>query len=59
MNKQCADKRLEEKIGIYEKSSLMAPVGFAKRYKNKDFEPKNRTVFLARLIYNNVLRIDE
>lgn len=59
LNRQCADKKLEEKIGIYEKSSLMAPVGFAKRYKSKDFEPKNRTIFLARLIYNNVLRIDD
>lgn len=37
----------------------MAPVGFAKRYKNKDFEPKNRTAFLAKLVYNNVLRIDD
>lgn len=59
LNRQCADKKLEEKIRIYEKSSLMAPVGFAKRYKNKDFEPQNRTAFLAKLVYNNVLRIDD
>jgi len=58
LNEQCADKKLEEKIEIYEKSSLMAPVGFTKRYKNKDFKPQSRTDFLARLIYNNVLRID-
>ena len=37
LNGQCADKKLEEKIGRYEKSS--------KRYKSKDFEPKIRTVF--------------
>lgn len=58
LNEQCADKKLEEKIEIYEKSSLMAPVGFTKRYKNKDFKPQSRTDFLAKLIYNNVLRID-
>lgn len=58
LNEQCANKKLEEKMEIYEKSSLMSPVGFVKRYRNKNFEPRNRTIFLAKLIYNNVLRIN-
>lgn len=51
-------KMLEQKIDIYEKSSLTAPKGFAKRYRNKSFNPEDRTVFLARLIYNNILEIN-
>ena len=58
LNKQCADKTLEQKIDIYEKSSLTLPKGFAKRYRNKSFNPEDRTVFLARLIYNNILGIN-
>lgn len=58
LNQQCADKTLEQKIDIYEKSSLTSPKGFAKRYRNKSFNPEDRTVFLARLIYNNVLEIN-
>ncbi|WP_455391336.1 DUF262 domain-containing protein [Frisingicoccus sp.] len=58
LNRQCADKMLEQKIDIYEKSSLTAPKGFAKRYRNKSFNPEDRTVFLARLIYNNILEIN-
>jgi uncharacterized protein with ParB-like and HNH nuclease domain len=58
LNKQCADRKFEEKIEIYEKSSLMSPLGFAKRYKNKNFNPDDRTVFLAKLIYNNILRVE-
>ncbi|MDE7445316.1 MAG: HNH endonuclease family protein [Lachnospiraceae bacterium] len=58
LNQQCADKTLERKMDIYEKSSLTSPIGFAKRYRNKSFNPDDRTVFLARLIYNNILDIN-
>lgn len=58
LNRQCATKPLEQKIDIYDKSSLASPKGFAKRYRNKTFNPADRTVFLAKLIYNNILEID-
>ena len=58
LNRKCADKSLSEKIKIYEKSSLMIPVAFATRYRNQEFNPDNRTVFLAKLIYNNILHIE-
>lgn len=58
LNRQCATKPLEQKIDIYDKSSLASPKGFAKRYRNKSFNPADRTVFLAKLIYNNILEID-
>ena len=58
LNRQCADKPLEQKMDVYEKSSLASPKGFAKRYRNKTFNPADRTVFLARLFYNNILEIN-
>lgn len=58
LNRLCASKPMEQKIDIYEKSSLTSPKGFAKRYRNKEFNPADRTVFLARLIYNNILEIN-
>ena len=59
LNHRCDNKTLDEKLDIYNESSLMCPKGFASRYKEKDFDPAKRTDFLARLIYNNVLNITE
>lgn len=57
LNERCADKCMEEKIAIYDESSLMCPKGFSKRYRNKEFKPVERTEFLARLVYNNILNM--
>lgn len=59
LNKECSTKPLEEKIKIYEKSVLQGPRNFSKRYKNKQFFPSERTSFLAKIIYNNILGISE
>lgn len=59
LNHRCDNKTLDEKLDIYNESSLMCPKGFVSRYKGKDFDPAKRTDFLARLIYNNVLNITE
>lgn len=59
LNHRCDNKTLDEKLDIYNESSLMCPKGFASRYKGKYFDPAKRTDFLARLIYNNVLNITE
>lgn len=58
LNRRCKDKPLSEKFSIYDESSLMCPRGFTKRYQNKEFKPAERTTFLARFIYNNILGID-
>lgn len=57
LNKRCEDKMLADKIPIYYESSLTCPRGFAQRYENKEFYPANRTEFLAKLMYNNILEI--
>lgn len=58
LNRRCDNKALDKKLNIYEESSLALPKGFAQRYKNKPFNPSDRTVFLAKLIYNNILDIN-
>lgn len=57
LNTRCKDMMLADKIPIYYESSLMCPRGFAQRYENKEFHPANRTEFLAKLMYNNILEI--
>ena len=58
LNHRCKDKPLAEKLPIYRESALMCPRGFIQHYKGKEFSPENRTIFLARFIYNNILGID-
>ena len=58
LNRRCKDKSLSEKFPIYNESVLMCPRGFVRRYQNKEFAPEERTVFLARFIYNNILGIE-
>lgn len=57
LNKRCKNKSLKKKIDVYNESVLQCPKGFAKRYKEMAFNPVDRTVFLAKLLYNNVLMI--
>ena len=59
LNKRCANKSLEEKLDIYNESSLMCPRCFAHRYRGKEFIPLKRTDFLAKLVYNSILNISE
>lgn len=58
LNERCGTKPLSEKYDIYNQSALMCPKGFVQRYRNKDFSPSDRTIFLAKLIYNNILGIE-
>lgn len=57
LNKRCGNKPLNEKYSIYDESVLSCPKGFVSRYKDKPFNPQNRTIFLAKLLYNNILNI--
>ena len=59
LNEQCSNKPLSEKIEIYKESVLQLPRLFAMRYGNKEFRPEQRTKFLARFFYNNILGIPD
>lgn len=59
LNRRCSAKPLEEKLKVYAESALMCPRGVAQRYRGQEFKPSERTTFLARLIYNNILGIAE
>lgn len=59
LNINLSDKPLEEKFDTYENSSFTSCRNTAKRYRNKDFDPDKRTEFLAKLIYNNILELDQ
>lgn len=57
LNRRCSNKPLKDKFDIYDKSTLMCPRGFVRRYRGKEFNPVERTIFLAKLVYNNILGI--
>ncbi len=59
LNRRCKNKSLDEKCNIYMESVLICPKGFVQRYKGKNFSPGQRTEFLARFLYNNVLGIPD
>lgn len=59
LNKQCEDKPLDEKYKIYEKSNFVTTRGISRQYGNKKFNPENRTKYLAKLIYNNILELKQ
>ena len=57
LNRRCGNKNLKEKINVYKESSLASPRGFVDRYSDKEFNPFNRTQFLAKFVYNNILDV--
>lgn len=59
LNRRCKDLPLTLKYDIYSESCLNCPRGFVKRYRGKEFRPDNRTDFLAKFLYNNILGIPD
>ena len=59
LNKRCENKPLNEKYEIYKESNFSTARGIKNRYTNKDFEPEARTRYLARLVYNNILELNQ
>ena len=59
LNGRCADKPLESKYEIYEKSDFTSARNVSNRYKGKSFDPVQRTAYLAKLMYNNILELDQ
>ena len=59
LNKQCDNLDVEKKLLIYNKSGFSSARGVAQIYKGKAFEPEKRTEFLARLMFNNILELNQ
>ena len=59
LNGNLGKKPLSEKWDVYEKSTFFSCRGVVKQYKSKSFDPQKRTEFLAKLIFNNVLELNQ
>ena len=59
LNGNLGKKPLSEKWDVYEKSAFFSCRSVAKRYKSKSFDPQKRTEFLAKLMFNNVLELNQ
>ena len=59
LNGNLGNKSLDEKWEIYEHSVFSSCRGVAKRYRDKNFVPEQRTEFLARLMFNNILALNQ
>lgn len=56
LNHVCDNKSYKEKLGIYENSNFATARRLAKRIKNDNgnFDPRNRSVYLGKLLYENI-----
>lgn len=59
LNNNLGNKPFLSKLDIYENSSFASCRNMAKRYREKEFDPDKRTEFLAKLLYNNILELDQ
>lgn len=59
LNRRCASKPLNEKYAIYGESGFTSARNVAARYRDKEFDPTSRTTHLARLMYNNILELNQ
>ena len=59
LNRSCANKSLTAKCDFYEKSSFTSARGIATRFREKTFDPSKRTEYLAKLMYNNILELNQ
>lgn len=59
LNKSCANKSLTAKCNSYEKSGFTSARNVATRYREKPFDPSKRTEYLAKLLYNNILELNQ
>ena len=59
LNRRCDTKPLSEKYSIYAESNFASARGVSTRYVGKVFNAAQRTEFLARLIYNNILELNQ
>lgn len=58
-NESLALKPLSEKIDTYAQSGFASSRNVAARYRDKAFDPSSRTIYLAKLMYNNILELNQ
>ena len=59
LNGNLGKKPLSEKWDVYNQSAFSSCRGVAKRYKDKNFNPNQRTEHLAKLMFNNILELNQ
>ncbi len=59
LNYRCSALPFAEKLPLYAESGFATARGISERFKEKDFKPVNRTEFLAKLMYNNILELNQ
>lgn len=59
LNKRCGTKILSDKYAIYSESSFRSARNVVERYKKKEFNPTQRTEVMAKLMYNNILQLNQ
>ncbi len=59
LNRRCKAKQLSEKYKIYRESNFVTARGISSRYVEKQFNTSSRTEYLAKLIYNNILELNQ
>lgn len=57
LNKRCKDSELSVKKDIYKESGFAVARRVAHYYENKEFAPKERTICLAKLVYDKILAL--
>lgn len=56
-NLRCKDKEWNDKMAIYQNSVYASTRMFAQRYKTKDFDPAQRSVRMAEVFYDKILKL--
>lgn len=59
LNRRCENKEIEVKTIIYKESAFTSARNVASRYENKVFVPEERTVYLAKLVYDKILALKQ
>ena len=59
LNEKCKAKALEKKCVYYKQSSFYTARGIVNRYSGKTFDVTARTKHLAKMIYNNILELNQ
>jgi len=59
LNNNCGTLPLADKFAYYKQSNFKSARSFAERFEGKEFDPYKRTQFLSKLIYNNILELDQ
>ena len=59
LNRRCESKPLSDKYTIYKESCFTSARKITERYEETDFNASQRTEFLAKLIYNNILEFNQ